>query len=701
MTFANDITPDDLKVFMQEAESLLELLDEDIIRLEQESDNSELLQEIFRAAHTLKGSSGMLGFQLMAGLTHAMEDLLDRVRKGTLPVTPEIVDALLASLDGLKVLMAGLADGEEATLDIEPLVSQLRAIIDPSAASGATQAGPSIAEIVAAPEVTARIDAAIEAGTPVYHVTVHIDPESDWAAVRCFQALNELTARGEVIASIPSQQQIEDEQVGKTLQALFATAEEPDVISAPLTTVADVVDVSVVPWSGAAASEAPTAAEGTPATAAPAAVGAAKETGEAGPRAEAQQSVRIDVDRLDQLMNMVGELVIDRTRIAQISRMLLTRHKEDDQVRALAETSAHIVRVVDELHTSMMQVRMLPVGLLFSKFPRLVRDLSRSTGKQVRLVVEGEGTEIDRSVIEKIKDPLVHLIRNSIDHGVEPLDVRRAAGKPDVATVRLAAQHESGSIVITIDDDGGGINIAAVRAAAVRRGALTPEAAERISDDDALQLIWEPGLSTAQRTTEVSGRGVGMDIVRRDVEALNGRVDVSTEPGMGTRFTLRLPLTLATFGGLLVRSGNAMYALPLSYVQETVRTDSASVGTVMTKSVMNLRGDVMPLLRLREAISRTGTERAPLGDEPVFAVVVKAGDGERDRPVAVVVDELVDQQEIVVKSLGEYLGKTRGVAGASILGDGEVVLIVDVPTLIKDALQGSADASQDAGRKAA
>lgn len=575
-------------------------------------------------------------------------------------------------------------------------MQQLRAIIDPAAGGATAQSGPSIDEVASAPEVAERLEAAVAAGTSVFHVTVQIEPESDWAAVRCFQALNELTARGEVLASIPSQQQIEDEQVGKTLQVLFATAEEADVISAPLATVADVVDVSVVPWAARAAvgeTTAESAAGGAP---------VAKEAPtETGTRTEAQQSVRIDVERLDQLMNMVGELVIDRTRIAQISRTLLGRHKEDEQVRALAETSAHIVRVVDELHASMMQVRMLPVGLLFSKFPRLVRDLSRSTGKQVRLVVEGEGTEIDRSVIEKIKDPLVHLIRNSVDHGVEPLEVRRAAGKPDVATVRLAAQHESGSIVITIDDDGGGIDVAAVRAAAVRRGALTAEAAERLSEDDALNLIFEPGLSTAKRTTEVSGRGVGMDIVRRDVEALNGRVDVTTEPGRGTRFTLRLPLTLATFGGLLVRSGKAMYALPLSYVQETVRTDSASVGTVMTKSVMNLRGNVMPLLRLGEAISRTGTERAPIGEEPMFAVVVKAGDGERDRAVAVAVDELIDQQEIVVKSLGDYLGRTRGIAGASILGDGEVVLIVDVPTLIKDALQGSADANQDAGRKAA
>ena len=392
-------------------------------------------------------------------------------------------------------------------------------------------------------------------------------------------------------------------------------------------------------------------------------------------------------------MNMVGELVIDRTRIAQISRTLSGRYKEDAQVRSLSETATHFVRVIDELHEGMMRVRMLPVGLLFSKFPRLVRDLARSTGKDVRLVVDGEGTEIDRSVIEKIKDPLVHLIRNAVDHGVESLEARRAAGKPDQATVRLSAQHESGQVLITLEDDGGGIDARAVRESALRKGVITAEAAERLSDADAVELIFAPGLSTAKQTTEVSGRGVGMDIVRSSIEDLNGEVEVETVPGSGTRFMLRLPLTLATFGGLLVRSGTTTYALPLSYVQETVRPAPESLSTVLMRPVMNLRGSVMPLVRLGDAITKGDQELSgAVGDAEtsLFAVVVRTGD-QGERSVAIAVEELIDQQEIVVKSLGAYLGKRRGIAGATILGDGQVVLIVDVPSLIKGALQGGSE----------
>ncbi|RLT43854.1 MAG: chemotaxis protein CheA [Chloroflexi bacterium] len=392
-------------------------------------------------------------------------------------------------------------------------------------------------------------------------------------------------------------------------------------------------------------------------------------------------------------MNMVGELVIDRTRIAQISRTLSGRYKEDAQVRSLSETATHFVRAIDELHEGMMRVRMLPVGLLFSKFPRLVRDLARSTGKDVRLVVDGEGTEIDRSVIEKIKDPLVHLIRNAVDHGVESLEARRAAGKPDQATVRLSAQHESGQVLITLEDDGGGIDARAVRESALRKGVITAEAAERLSDADAVELIFAPGLSTAKQTTEVSGRGVGMDIVRSSIEDLNGEVEVETVPGSGTRFMLRLPLTLATFGGLLVRSGTTTYALPLSYVQETVRPAPESLSTVLMRPVMNLRGSVMPLVRLGDAITKGDQELSgAVGDAEtsLFAVVVRTGD-QGERSVAIAVEELIDQQEIVVKSLGAYLGKRRGIAGATILGDGQVVLIVDVPSLIKGALQGGSE----------
>ncbi len=690
MALADDITADDLKVFLQEAESLLELLDEDIIRLEHEAGDEELLQEIFRAAHTLKGSSGMLGFAEMASLTHAMEDLLDRVRKGTQPVTPELIDVLLMSLDGLKVLRDNLVSGQDATLDVGPMVEQLRAIAQGTVATVAAPA-PGVGELAAEPAVAARLQAAEVAGQSAYVVTVTLDPQSDWAAVRCFQVLNDLSVHGEVIASVPSQHEIEEERAGHTLSVLIATTVEPEAISPGIRAVADVIGVVIEPWTDESESGGDAGVD-QQSMSSPLAGAATRESGDTA-KLDTLQSIRIDVEVLDQLMNMVGELVIDRTRIAQILRTLSGRYKEDAQVRSLSETATHFVRAIDELHEGMMRVRMLPVGLLFSKFPRLVRDLARSTGKDVRLVVDGEGTEIDRSVIEKIKDPLVHLIRNAVDHGVESLEARRAAGKPDQATVRLSAQHESGQVLITLEDDGGGIDARAVRESAVRKGVITAEAAERLSDADAVELIFAPGLSTAKQTTEVSGRGVGMDIVRSSIEDLNGEVEVETVPGSGTRFTLRLPLTLATFGGLLVRSGTTTYALPLSYVQETVRPAPESLSTVLMRPVMNLRGSVMPLVRLGDAITKGDQELSgAVGDAEtsLFAVVVRTGD-QGERSVAIAVEELIDQQEIVVKSLGAYLGKRRGIAGATILGDGQVVLIVDVPSLIKGALQGGSE----------
>lgn len=693
MTSSIDVSADELKVFLQEVEDLLALLDEDIIRLEQEAGNTELLQEIFRAAHTLKGSSGMVGFQEMAHLTHEMEDLLDRVRKGTLAVTAELVDALLMSLDGLKVLKNDLAGGRKTTLQLEPMVNALRAAAEAGAAKEEA-AGDTVsidALVLGDPAVAARLDAGAAAGLSLLRVRVDIAPDTEWVAVRCFQLLNELSGRGEVIASSPSQQEIEQERVGHSLDVLIATQQPAADLQPPLEAVADVVAVEITDWDGPS-DEAQTsvAAAAQPAPA----VGAAPEPGS---KIEAlSRTVRIDVEVLDQLMNLVGELVVDRTRVAQISRVLAARHKDDGEVRALGETSAHIVRVVDELHESMMQVRMLPIGVLFSKFPRLVRDLARSMGKNVSLVVEGEDTELDRTVIEEIKDPIIHLIRNAVDHGVEMPEARKAAGKPETAVVRLVTRHEQGQIVIIVGDDGAGIDIQAVRASAVRKGAITAEAVALLSDAEAAELIFEPGLSTAAQTTEVSGRGVGMDIVRRNIESVNGHVDVETRPGEGSTFTLRLPLTLATFRGLLVEAAGVMYAIPLNYVRETVRPEASALRTVTGRPMMNLRGTVMALVRLSDALRVDGA--APGGgipaDEECYVVVVQAGESEGDRPVAIAVDALVDQQEVVVKSLSGYMGRARGISGASILADGQVVLILDIPSLMKATQQTGADAAE-------
>ena len=410
MASMTDISADDLRVFLQEAEGLLDLLDRSFIQLEQETADADLLQEIFRAAHTLKGSSGMLGFQEMTDLTHAMENLLDRVRKGTLAVTAELVDALLMSLDGLKVLKNDLAAGDETTFDTAPIVAALETAggeaVQEAAADGAA---PTLDHVAAEDSaVAARLETASAAGLPVLRIAVEIDRESEWAAVRCFQVLNELgggaggdgDGGGGVIVSIPSQDAIEQEQVGHSLHVLLASHRSAADLLPQIEAVADVTSASIEVWDGPADQPEQTAAEAP--TARPPATMAGGE-----PKIEAlSQSIRVDVDVLDDVMNLVGELVIDRTRVGQVTRVLSSRYKEDGEVRALGETSAHILRVVDELHERMMQVRMLPVGVLFSKFPRLVRDLARSSGKNVTLAVDGEDTEIDRSVIDEIKDPL-------------------------------------------------------------------------------------------------------------------------------------------------------------------------------------------------------------------------------------------------------------------------------------------------------
>ncbi len=712
MALALDIPPDDLKVFLQEVESILELLDEDVIRLEGEADNEELLQEIFRAAHTLKGSSGMVGFSAMVDLTHKMEDLLDRVRKGTLAVTSEIVDALLMSLDGLKELRDELAGTSDSQLDVAPIIEALqRAASGDAPAAAANTAVPGIDAVLAGnPTLRAALEAAAASGAPVWRITVGLDPECEWKSVRLFQVLNDLTGRGELVASVPTLQEVEEERGGERVEALLAAATAPEALEEALLAIDDVATATIEVYE-------PRAVESTPASVAPPVAERGKDAGTAGPTPKIDslaQTVRIDVAKLDILINLVGELVIDRTRVAQVSRTLQSRYKEDEQVRVLAETSTHIAKVVDVLHESMMQARMLPVGVIFSKFPRLVRDLAKNMDKQIALVVEGEDTEIDRSVIEEIKDPIIHLIRNSVDHGVESAEERIALGKSEKATVRLTARHGPGHVLITVADDGRGIDPLKIRDVAVMKGVISAEAAQRLSDSEAVALIFAPGFSTAAQTTEVSGRGVGMDIVRSKIESLNGSVEVDSQPGRGTTFVLRLPLTLATVRGLLVSAGGETYAIPLAYVREIVRPEATLQQTVGGRPAMQLRNMAMGVLSLAEMLKRAGvpsmggaaaaaaaaasTEERDRGDN--YVVVVRTGEAETDRTVALTVDELVDQQEIVVKSLSGHLGRARGIAGATILGDGQVALILDVPALIKNA-QAPTVLSREAERIAA
>ena len=500
-------------------------------------------------------------------------------------------------------------------------------------------------------------------------MVVSFSPDTDWTAVRSFQVMDKLGSIGRVIVSEPSKEDIEQARVGHHLSVIIAGGNTEGELRDAVESVEDVHSVEISPY---VMETAPVASE---------LVLAGVEAASTSSKGmQPPQTVRIDVERLDQLMNMVGELVIDRTRIIQISKSLASRFGDDDMVEALGKTSEHIVRVVDEIQDSTASVRMLPIGTVFSGLPRMLRDLAQTAGKKVDFTVDGQDTEIDRTVTERIRDPLVHLLRNAVDHGVETPEQRTKAGKPETAEVRLSAFHSEGYIVITVQDDGRGISPDRVRESALKKGLITREAASRLSDSELSDLIFMPGMSTAEKTTEVSGRGVGMDIVKANIEAINGFVSVESKPGEGAEFTLKLPLTLATVQALLVSCVDTLYAVPVVHIIESAKLEPEEIQTIGGKEVFRLRGEVVPLLRLATALNTRLNGAGHL--ERTFVVVLQLG----ERLVGLGVDALIELQEIVVKSMGTYTGDLDGVAGASILGDGQVVLILDVPTLVNAAI---------------
>lgn len=686
MNLDADISAEELKVFLAEADEQIELLDENIVRLEKEEGNSDLLQEIFRAAHTLKGSSAMVGHQRMAELTHAMESLLDKLRNRELSVSTEIIDALLYSLDALKILKEEIASSEDSDLDIAPVAARL------IEATGEDVDPVAVRETVLALSQDARdkLQGALAGGQSAYRIKVSINKGSDWAAVRCLQILNDMARTGEVIGSAPSAEEIDEEKVGFDLELILASSEDEDTIQGIITSIAEIDDVEITPYD----LEESTTADKEPSSARQRVTGQGPEatdkslkrkTGVAQQESTRTfQSVRIDVKILDNLMNMVEELVIDRSKVSRVGKMLESRYADDDLIHELGETSNHIVKVINELQENIMQVRMVPIGTIFSRFPRLVRDLAQTQKKNLNFIVEGEDTELDRSLIEQIRDPLIHLLRNAVDHGVESLEKRTAAHKPETATVRLAAYREQSHIVITVEDDGNGIAASKIKDSAVKRGLISAEEAESLSEAEAINFIFRAGMSTAEKTTEVSGRGVGLDIVRANVESLSGSVTLDTKVGQGSKFTIRLPLTVAIIQGLLVSSASVIYVLPLASVVETLTIEPWEIQTIRKKEIIRWRDSLIPLLRLN--VTFDGEAMQIQDNAKDLVVVVKVGES----LVGIMVDTMMERQDIVVKSLGKYLGDIEGIAGATILGDGQVSLILDLASLARMSMQKGA-----------
>ena len=666
MDLAAGITPEDLDLFIQEADEQLQLLDEDIVRLEKESGNPDLMQEIFRAAHTLKGSSAMVGHQRLSDLAHAMEGVLDQVRKGTLAVSVSIVDALLHGLDVMRLLRKELDSPDAEPTDINDAVTELSALITENKPPE-KQITEQSAVLTPNAEDQARMEKACREGKQAYFIKVLFNKQSNWTAVRSFQVINSLSAIGEIIISLPTTQEIEEGEINHLFQILAVSKNNEEDIRELLDGISEIENIEISIYKKGTSAE-DTKAAGTDS------VVAAKED------VKLSHTVRVDVNRLDTLMEQVGELVINRNQISQLGKMLAEKYHEDEIIVAFGDSLSQIAKIVSTLQQDVMSIRLLPVEIVFNTLPRMVRDIARKQNKQVEFIVEGQETEVDRSVIEQLRDPLIHMLRNSIDHGIEAAEERINAGKPEEGMIRLLAMHEQDNIVITVKDDGKGIDPKVIRKSAIDKKIDTPENISKLTDIEAVNLIFNSGLSTASEVTDVSGRGVGLDVVKTNMESLGGSVSVESVLGQGTTFTLTLPLTLAIIPALLVSTGGTICAIPLSSIVEAGKLDVKEIQTVRGKEVTLFRGDVLPLLRLDEVFGWSNKDNR--SSEALHMVVVKFS-GTR---VGLVVEELLEQQELVVKSLDHFIGASNGITGASILGDGRVVLILDVTSLIRGTI---------------
>ena len=675
-------TSEYLGLFLDESRESLQALNASLLDLERDPGDSEPLAVIFRVAHSLKGMSATMGFGAMARLTHRMEEVLAAMRDDGAPVTPAITDALFACLDTLQEMVDRVEGGDTEEVDASAVMERLDQISHgaaPAAAAAAPAAAlaPSTAGAPLSEYERMVVAGAHERGLAVLRVDVAFEEGCRLAAARAYMVVQELEAHGDLITSEPHAESIEAGEVegGVAFWVAVAADADEDEVRAGALRVSEVAscEVTRIEIDEDAAEEAPQAEAGAPA---PARAAASEKGGSESRVGRSASTVRVGTDRLDALMNLMGEMVIQRTRLAQIS----SRHELSDLRGAVEDMS----RVTNDLQTLIMQVRMMPVDAVFMRFPRMVRDLANTLGKQVDLVISGEDTELDRTVIDGLGDPLVHMLRNAVDHGLESPGDRVAAGKDPMGTVSLCARHAGSSVVIEVRDDGKGMDPEALRASVVRKHLMDAGTAASLTDEEALQLVFLPGFSTAEQTTDVSGRGVGMDAVRTAITDLSGEVSIQSTIGEGSSFTIRLPLTLAIIQALLVQAGldhggesGQVWAVPLEAIEETVLVDPADARPVGGQPCVVLRGSVVPLVWLSERLDLGGPGSDSEPDGPMRVVVVHAG----ATRIGIVVDDLVGKQDVVIKHLPDFLGDVAGVAGATILGDGSVALILDVAAL--------------------
>ena len=686
-----------LEVFIDETNEHLQNLNTSILDLEQNPENMDTVNEIFRAAHSLKGMAGTMGYKRMQDLTHAMENVFSKVRDGEIKVNSAMIDTIFQCLDAIQEYLDNIqGGGDEGTNDNAAIIKSLNGFLsgeapaddaeaEESEAPATAEAAPSSSDgrnkwkdINLTEEQIDVIDAAKKSGKKVIGLTVYVQEACILKSARAFLVFKALEELGEIIVSVPSTQDIEDEKFEYEFSVILITDSDVDAAIKAAKGVSEIedavggyledVEASAVIEKAEETSVADTVEnKDVPAVAA--------HEGQNNKPAEKKKpvvnrTVRVDIEKLDDLMNLVSELITAKNSLVSAATA------DNEAANDVGEHIEYLENVTTSLHESVMKVRMVPIESVVNKFPRMIRDLQKKLGKKMELYMSGEETELDRTVVDEIGDPLMHLLRNSADHGIESdVALRKERGKPEEGSIFLDAYQDGNNVVIEVRDDGNGIDVEAVKAKALERGTITEEQANQMSDKEIINLLFLPSFSTAKVVSDISGRGVGLDVVKSKIESLSGEVDVKSTLGVGSTWTIRLPLTLAIIQSLMVVVGDEKYAIPLGNIQtiESIRPDE--VKAVQQKEVINLRGNIIPIIRLNEILD---CQSAKAEDEDLVVVIVKKG----DKQAGLVIDELTGQQEIVIKSLGKYIQRSKVISGATILGNGEVALIIDPNALI-------------------
>ncbi len=691
-----------LEIFIDETQEHLQDLSQLLMTLEEEPKNEDTINEIFRAAHSLKGMAGTMGYKRMQHLTHMMENVFSEIRNGKMNVTSDLVDILFACLDALQVYLDNIQQtADEGTEDNEEIIERLNNFMESSGDTGKekkaeVKKAEETSENQESPEVMKfeefevhAISEALRKKLHAYKIDVKIDENCILQAARAFLVFKTLEEKGEIIKSNPSAQDIEDEKFEFEFCVILISDSSQDEIQKEIKNISEIKHVEIselteVPEleqkeetaknsqeeQKTAGKDANTQESKTSAEEKKSSISAKQASG----KPVVSRSVRVDIEKLDVLMNLVSELIIAKNGLVSASNSI-----SGTRSQSFNEEIEYLERVTTNLHESVMKVRMMPIETVTQKYPKMIRDLSKKLNKKMKLYITGEDTELDRTVIDEIGDPLMHLLRNSADHGLESEEIREERGKDPVGNIYLNAFQDGNSVVIEVKDDGNGIDIENVRKNAIEKGTVTKEEAESMTDQEIIGLLFRPSFSTSEKVTDVSGRGVGLDVVKTKIEALGGDIDVQTKLGEGSCFSIRLPLTLAIIQALMVELGDEKYAISLETIQTIEDITADEIKYVQSKEVINLRGNVIPIIRLNTILGIEPVLKEDEDDNNLTVVIVNKG----DRQAGLVVDRLIGQQEIVIKSLGKYINNSsKIIGGATILGDGEVALILDVNSLV-------------------